>query len=163
MTETGIRDGRRLTELLTRQRDAYRALADLAARQRTAIDGDQPEVLLRILADRQRCINEVTDLNEQLEPFRRRWDAIRAALGAAERLAVCELVDQVQDLLAGILNQDEGDCDLLRRRTDAIRGAAATASAGRQLNSAYGAAAYGAGGYGAGTYVDRTDEEHTTR
>ena len=69
----------------------------------------------------------------------------------------------MQDLLAGILNQDEGDCDLLRRRTDAIRGAAATASAGRQLNSAYGAAAYGAGGYGAGTYVDRTDEEHTTR
>ncbi len=162
MTDTRRRDGRRLTELLTRQRDAYCRLADLAARQRDAIDTDEPEVLLRILADRQACINEVTELDAQLEPFRRRWDDLRGALGPAERLAVSELVDEVQDLLAGILNQDAGDCDLLKQRTDAIRSAAATTAAGQRLNNAYGAAGYAAAG-GAGRVVDRTDEEHTTR
>ncbi|MFW6154677.1 MAG: flagellar export chaperone FlgN [Planctomycetota bacterium] len=161
MTDTRQRDGRRLTELLTRQRDAYRRLADLAARQRDAIDGDEPEVLLRILADRQKCINEVTELNGQLEPFRQRWDELRGALGPAERLTVSELVDEVQDLLAGILNQDAGDCDLLKQRTDAARGAATATATGQRLNSVYGAAGYGAAAGGAGTYVDRTDEERT--
>ncbi len=159
MNDTARRQGRRLTELLTQQRDAYRRLGDLAQTQRAAIDGDRPEELLRILGDRQRMITELTEINERLEPFRSRWNELRNSLPAGERLVVGDLVGEVQKLLVGILDQDQGDCDTLKERSEQFRQSAASTTTGRKLNAAY--AAYAGGAYGAGQakYVDRTDQE----
>lgn len=156
MNETAQRDGRRLTELLTQQRDTYETLRDLAMTQRGAIESDHPEALLRILGDRQRAITELTEINTQLEPFRSRWDQIRQTLGAPARLKVSDLVAEVQQLLVAILDQDEGDCNVLKQRTQDARRSATTAAVGQQVNAAYGAAGYAAA---PPRFVDRTDEE----
>jgi len=156
MSETARRDGRRLTELLTQQRDTYRRLRDLAMRQRGAIESDQPETLLQILADRQRAICELNEINAQLEPFRSRWDDIRQVLAAPERLKVSDLVAEVQQLLVAILDQDEGDCDVLKQRTQQARRTATAAAVGQQVNAAYGAVECAAD---RPRFLDRTDEE----
>ena len=156
MNEAARRDGRRLTELLTQQRDAYRRLRDLAMTQRGAIESDQTEALLRILGDRQRAIAELTEINAELEPFRSRWDQTRQTMEPTERLNVSDLVAEVQQLLVAILDQDEGDCDVLKQRTADARHSATVATVGQQINSAYGGAGYRAA---QPKYVDRTDEE----
>lgn len=156
MTATAQRDARRLTELLAQQRDVYQRLRELAMSQSKAIEDDQPESLLRILADRQRLINELTRVNELLEPFRSRWDQLREALEPTQRLEVSELVDQVQQLLGQILDCDKQDSDLLRERTAQTRDQAARAGAGARMNQAYAAGAYQNNPPRA---IDRNDED----
>lgn len=155
MAETAQREGRRLAEMLAQQRDAYRRLHELAQTQRGAIESEKPEELLRILGQRQRLIAELTEINEQLEPLRSRWGDIRPALPASERLRISELVDEVQHLLVGILDQDQGDCETLKQRAKQCRAGAASAATGKKLNAAYGAAGYAVGA----KFLDTTDKE----
>ena len=156
MNQADPRDARRLTELLTQQRDVYQQLRELATAQSAAIHDDQPETLLHILAQRQQLITQLTDLNAQLEPFRSRWDALREQLSAGERLRVSELVDEVQMLLGKILEQDEVDSDTLKTRSQEVRGQAAGVAVGRQVNAAYAMQSYGAR---PARYIDRIDQE----
>jgi hypothetical protein len=156
MIQSAQTEARRLTELLVQQRDLYLQLRELARTQAAAVLDERPEDLLRVLGDRQRRITELLEINALLEPFRSRWGELREAMGRGERLEVGELVEQVQQLLAEILQQDEGDCDALRQRTESHRNAAAVVSVGQRLNAAYAAA-----GRVAGTprYVDCSDQE----
>lgn len=153
MTTLLERDARRLTDLLTQQRDVYRTLRDLASEQGGAIHENQPEQLLKILADRQKHITELTEINNQLEPFRSRWSELRESMPPRQRLQVSDLVDEVQRLLAEILKQDEGDCELLKKRTSETRQAAAAAAHGQRLNQAYGVAQPGGP-----RYLDQKDQ-----
>lgn len=153
-TETATREGQRLIELLTRQRDVYRQLRQLTDVQRQAIDGEKPEDLLRILGDRQRLINRLGEVNTELEPFRSRWEEIRQGIAPASRLAVGELVEEVQQLLKGILEQDEGDCDALKRRSKSCRDQAAGAAMGQRVHAAYAVGQYSAA---VPRFVDRSD------
>jgi hypothetical protein len=154
MTQSDTQEGQRLIELLTQQRDVYRQLRQLADVQRQAIDADSGQELLRILGDRQRLINLLTDVNTELEPFRSRWDQLRQSIDPVGRKTVSDLVEEVQELLKGILELDEGDCDALKRRTRVCREQAAAASMGQRVNAAYAVGQYQAGGP---RYLDRTD------
>ena len=158
MIETVQDEARRLTELLTRQRDLYRQLKELAGAQRQAIDAEHPEGLLRILGDRQRRINELAEIDAQLEPFRARWDRLREALSADQRLHVSELLEDVRELLGEILRQDEGDCDRLEKQTASSRNQAAAVSVGQKVN-----AAYAASQPGSARFIDREDVEGGSR
>ena len=142
MTDAATREGQRLIELLTRQRDVYLQLRRLADEQRGAIDGEKSEELLRILGERQRLINRLTEVNTELEPYRSRWDQIRQGIDPAGRQVVSDLVDEVQELLKGILERDEGDCDALKRRTRACRDQAATLATNQRVNAAYAVGQY---------------------
>jgi len=155
MNETAEIEAAELTELLTRQRDVYRRLRELAVAQRASIEEDQPESLLRILAGRQRQIARLTELNRQLEPHRSRWDQIRQSLGERERRRVGDLVAEVQQLLAEILQRDEGDCDALQQRSAEAKGGAAAAALGQKVNAAYAAQGYVAP---QSRFIDRCDE-----
>lgn len=158
MMETTQDEGRQLTELLTRQRDAYRQLKELAGAQRQAIDAERPEDLLRILGDRQRRINELAEIDGRLEPFRSEWDRLREALPADQRLRVGELVEDIRGLLGEILQRDEGDCDRLEKQTASSRNEAAAVSVGQKLN-----AAYTAGGPSSARFIDREDVDGGSR
>jgi hypothetical protein len=153
MTDSVMSQGQRLIELLTQQRDIYRELRQLADLQRQAIDGENSGHLLRILGDRQRLINHLTEVNTELEPFRSRWDQIRQGIDPAGRQIVGELVEEVQALLKGILELDESDCDALKRRTRSCRDQAAALAVGQRVNAAYAARQYQ---YAAPRYIDRT-------
>lgn len=154
MIQTLQREARQLTDLLTQQRDLYRQLREMAKGQSAAIEQDEPEALLRVLAHRQRLITELNDVNTQLEPFRSRWDELRESLSAAERIRTAELVAEVQSLLGDILRQDEADSDALQTKSADTRQQAASASVGQRVNAAYAAQRYGA----APRLIDRNDE-----
>ncbi|NQU75718.1 MAG: hypothetical protein HQ546_05325, partial [Planctomycetes bacterium] len=128
MTEKTLDQTGQLIELLTRQREVYQRLRELAKRQRRPIEDDQPEDLLRILGDRQRLIAEMNEINSALEPFRSRWDQLRVSISENQRMQVSDLVADVQQLLAEILDQDQGDCDALKERMVSTSGDAADAA-----------------------------------
>jgi len=155
-TDTDKRDARELTELLTRQRDTYLRLRELARAQSGAIETQRGESLLRILGDRQRQIGQLTEITRQLEPYRSRWPQLREHLPADQRRRVGDLVAEVQGLLAEILAQDEGDCDTLAQRTRAARDGAAASAVGRRVNAAYAANSYAKAA--GGQFIDRTDQ-----
>lgn len=156
MTEATASDSRQMLDLLIQQRDLYRQLGQLTDKQRGAIDSQLPEDLLRILGDRQRLINQLTEINEQLEPFRGQWDQIRRTIPAVRRQRISQLVDEVGELLSEILKQDASDCDLLEQRTSECQGDAMTASVGQKINAAYAVECYT---QPQPRFVDCSDEE----
>ncbi len=130
-------DAERLTALLSQQRDLYRALRELSTRQRGLIAGDRPELLLNILRDRQTLVASLARLNEELAPFRRNWDERYAALPAGPRGTISGLLDEINQLLRGILKSDEEDSQLLSTRKHATAREIQSLSGSRSANSAY--------------------------
>jgi len=156
MTNTAQSEAQELTDLLTQQRDVYLQLRDLARVQRGAIESEGSEDLLRILGDRQRQIRRLTEINSRLEPLRGRWDQLQQGLDDGDRQQVGELVQQVKQLLGEILEQDKGDCETLKERTEASRSGAANIVLGHKLNAAYAAGRYRAP---SPRFIDRKDDE----
>lgn len=127
----------RLIELLTEQRELYGQLGSLSDRQRSLISGDRPETLLNILQHRQTLVAQLAQVNEQLAPYRRNWDALYAALPAAQRERVAGLLREVNGLLAGILKSDEEDARLLVARKQAVAQSLSSLAGTRVAQSAY--------------------------
>ena len=152
--DTEKREASELAELLARQRDAYLRLRELARAQRGAIDSQHPETLLRILGDRQRQIAQLMEITRELEPYRSRWPELRERLPSDQRRRVSDLVAEVEQLLSEILQQDEGDCDTLKKRTRVARQDAAASAVGQRVNAAYAAGRYAAA---SPQLIDRND------
>jgi FlgN protein len=126
-----------LVELLMAQRELYRRLTDLSARQRGLITGDHPEQLLNILSDRQKIILALSRLNEQLSPYRRNWEAHHAALPEATRQQVSALLDEINGTLQAIIAADREDGALLSARKQAVARTLDDVRGGRTANRAY--------------------------
>ena len=61
MTPAEAKDvGGKLIHLLSQQRLLYRQLKELAQKQSSLVDGNDPETLLRVLAGRQRLIDKLS-------------------------------------------------------------------------------------------------------
>ncbi len=127
----------RLLRLLESQRNCYRRLRELSLLQRSLISGDRPELLLNVLGDRQRIVNELAGLNEQLAPFRQDWEGVYESLPAEVRVRAGELLDEINGLLRVILQNDQEDSALLAARKESVRGALAQLDGGRHAQSAY--------------------------
>ncbi len=130
-------DPRQLVSLLGQQRDLYLRLRQLSDKQRTMISGDQPELLLSILRDRQDLVTGLARLNDDLAPYRRRWDALYTALPEDERARASAYLQEINELLRVILRTDHEDSALLSARKQAIAGEIAEASGGQVANRAY--------------------------
>lgn len=126
-----------LLRLLRDQRGLYDQLSQLSGRQRGLISGDQPELLLGILQDRQRLVAGLARINEELAPFRRDWNAIYNALPDDVRGETADLLNQVNELLRGIIRNDEEDGRLLAARKQAVSQTLSALSDGRAANKAY--------------------------
>lgn len=98
-----------LIALLRRQQAIYRQLRQLSDSQSALITQGQPELLLTILSQRQKLIDDAAMLNTDLEPFRRRWAAIWAGLNDGDRQTIGDMVREVQEMLGAIVQQDERD------------------------------------------------------
>jgi len=116
------RDVPTLVELLERQCRLYTDLKSFSDQQAKLIAGGlgdeaDSEQLLRLLAQRQRVIDELTQLHDRLAPWRNDWDAYWAKLSSADQQRIGPLVRQVESMLAQIIKQDEID----RRQLEAAR------------------------------------------
>ncbi|MCE9592225.1 MAG: flagellar protein FlgN [Planctomycetes bacterium] len=98
-----------LIALLEKQRALYDQLNAMGREQSQLIETAQTESLLSVLAQRQKLIDEVTTVNADLDPYRRRWSEIWADLNPADRRRVGDLVRAVESALATILKRDEED------------------------------------------------------
>lgn len=110
-----------LLSLLEKQRSLYQSLGDLSRQQAGVIADGRADVLLGILASRQKFIDQIAVVNTELEPYRQRWDANWAKMDAAQRSSVSGLVKQVQQLLGDIVEQDERDRNALAQSRNRVQ------------------------------------------
>lgn len=143
-----------LIDLLGQQHLLYRQLKDLASRQRQLVDGRQPEMLLKVLAGRQRLIDRLVLLDRQLRPLRQQWDQMMEQLPTEQRDRAGELLGEIKGMLADILDSDRQDSDRLSDQRGTVQKELGGAARGRQANRAYAQTA----GAGAGRYVDFSTE-----
>jgi HPt (histidine-containing phosphotransfer) domain-containing protein len=130
--------GNNLIQLLTQQRLLCRQLQDLARKQSKLVDGSNPEMLLRVLAGRQRIIDRLATLDKELKPIRHEWQKIALALPPAQRTQAQQLVAEVQDILGEIITRDEKDTQVLYSQQQKVAGEIKTTNVGKRMNQAYG-------------------------
>lgn len=130
--------GCELIELLTQQRLLYRQLSELAQKQTSLVDGSNPEMLLRVLAARQRIIDRLSNIDRQLRPIREEWQQIASTLPPDQREQVQNLVEEVKNILGDILVRDKKDTQVLSGQQQKVAGQIKSAAAGKRVHQAYG-------------------------
>lgn len=137
--------GSKVIQLLDQQHLLYQQLNELARKQTDMVAGGDSEMLLRILAGRQRLIDRITQIDRELEPYRAEWARISESMAPAERQKAQELVADVQKLLGEILDRDKRDTEMLSGQKQQVSSQIQSASVGRRMNKAYGHATSGGG------------------
>lgn len=131
-----------LIALLTEQRSLYSQLGELAGTQRGLITGGEPEQLLSVLSERQKLVDRLDALGGRLKPYMQGWKAFRTTMTPVDALRVDRLLGEVNTMLAGILEKDKADAQLLAARKSSTAKAMETLSVGRKVGAAYVANAY---------------------
>src|SRR5438046_6840183 len=106
---TGLPQGDRIIELLTRQATIYEQLRELCMRQRGLIQTDHAENLLEILRDRQILMNELRHIQTELSPLRGRWETACNGLSPADHELVGALLERSRIDVKAILESDNED------------------------------------------------------
>jgi len=127
----------RVIKLLIEQRDLYRRLAALSARQHDVITADRPEALLNVLQERQTVVISLARINEQLAPFRADWDGACRRLTDDGRAQAAGLLAEINAMLARILKADREDADLLSARKQLAGAALDSVNRGQAGRQAY--------------------------
>ena len=130
--------GVKLIELLTQQSVLYRQLRELSQKQTGLVDGRDPEMLLKILAARQRLIDKLKAITDELNPIRSDWQRVSAGLAPAQKQQVSTLVSEVQNTLQDILARDEKDSQKLSASKQQVFKKIQGVSTGKLLNRKYG-------------------------
>ena len=100
-------DGAGLLALLKRQHELYQQLKQLSDDQMKLIAQGQTDALLNVLSQRQAVIETLGRVSDDLSPYRENWESLTHSLADEERQLARELVDKVDTMLAGILDQDD--------------------------------------------------------
>lgn len=98
-----------LIDLVTQQRDLYRQLKELSDQQATLIESGQTDNLLTLLSQRQRLVDSLTRINRDMVSRRQAMPDLQASLSPEQRVAMRSLMDEVDVLLRGIIEQDDRD------------------------------------------------------
>jgi chromosome segregation ATPase len=146
-------DGHQILAALQQEASACRQLASLRDQQRRLIDAGEAEKLLEVLAQKQRAISRISELEEQLKPLKASWNDCCDQLPALERARIGEAFGKVRDLLAELIARETEDAEALANRKETAEQELATFDRKRQLATAYGAA----GPRSDSQLVDRTD------
>ena len=126
-----------LIDMLIRQQKLYGQLQELSQKQSSLVDGNDPETLLKILAARQRVLDQLTVIDREMEPIRADWQAIYDRLAPQQRQEVRRLVSQIQEILGEVLARDARDTEELSRCQQQVAGKMRNASTGQRVNKAY--------------------------
>lgn len=131
-------NGNEVIRLLDQQHLLYQQLNELARKQTDLVESGDPEMLLRILAGRQRLIDRITQVNRELEPYRADWTSVSESMPVSQRQKAQDLVADVQKLLSEILDRDKRDTESLSDQKQQVSSQIQTASVGKRMNRAYG-------------------------
>jgi DNA repair ATPase RecN len=125
-----------LIALLDQQRRIYHQLGDLSRQQSQLVSAGDAEPLLSLLGQRQQLIDQLTQLNGRIDPYKRDWPALWAQLDRGDRIQ--QLIDQVQKLLDDIVQQDEKDRVALSAQRQHVADELQQVRHGTAVNRAYG-------------------------
>ena len=129
--------GSDLIKHLTQQRMLYLQLKELAQKQHSLVDGSNPEMLLKVLAGRQRLIDRLTTINRQLKPIRDEWQKVAQKMPQTQRQQAQELVKSVQDILGDIIEGDAQDTKSLQQQKHEIGNEIRSTTVGKHMHQAY--------------------------
>jgi len=113
-------DGNRLLRVLDEQHRLYTAMRSLGIRQRQAIEGEQTDELLRVLAERQGVIDQITSNDGVLDPYREFWDDLAEDLDEPIKGDIERRLDELGVLMRQITESDEQDRKTLEERRDSV-------------------------------------------
>ena len=128
----------RLLSLLQEQRAVYQHLREFSQKQSELVQQGDADRLLQLLAQRQQLIDQLAALNTQLEPFKKDWPRLWSELDEPARRSVDRLVQEVQGVLDGILQQDDQDRQVLARQRENMSTNMQQLNHGAKVNRAYG-------------------------
>ncbi|MBC7834738.1 MAG: hypothetical protein H7Y88_06515 [Phycisphaerales bacterium] len=129
--------GPRLSRMLARQCELFCELDGLGEPQRELIGAGDTDGLLRLLAQRQALVDEVTRLSNEIEPFRRQWDELMSRLPDGPRAELEHCVLELRGLVDRVCKRDDADRATLEDRRSAITTELSGVSRGRGAVAAY--------------------------
>lgn len=124
--------------LLDRQRALCERLESLSREQAGHVKEARVEALAGVLADRQRVIDEVLTVNDQLEPFRSRRERLMQRLAPNEQITIESRVEQIAASIERVRVQDEEDRAALEERRRGVAEELTGLVRGRGAVAAYG-------------------------
>ena len=128
----------RLDSILTEHRSLYERLDGLSERQSALIDEDRTDELLGVLAERQRVVDRLLAVAEELKPFQSRWDDLLASVDADRRESLREKVSAIQEMAQRVNDRDEHDRTRLAAQRKALSEEIAGVNKSRGAIAAYG-------------------------
>jgi len=109
-----------LIQALAAQCELCTALQALAERQSVLIRSGDGDALLRVLAERQGLVDQISELNDHVAPYRRQWETCMAAVSPEQRAALDTLVSTLTLAVDAIARQDDADRAALESQRSAI-------------------------------------------
>lgn len=129
---------------LTKQVECYRRLAKLAQTQHEHVQQGEVESLLEVLAARQGVLDQITELERDIAPAKKRWGEYAASLDAGSRGMAERLLGETRQLLEQITAADRDDALVLQQQKLDVGRQIGQASTARTVGRGYAAAV----GYG---------------
>ncbi len=126
-----------MIELLEQQKLLYGKLKQLSEQQHTLVAEQNAEQLLGILGARQKLIEQLTVLNQQITPLRQAWTEVQVSLDETQKTQVNQLVEDAQKILEQIMAADEQDRVSLKASRDQLGGKLQKVSQGGAARQAY--------------------------
>ncbi len=99
----------RLTTVLEEHEALYKRLTALSEKQSGLIDEDKTDELLGVLAERQRVVDRLLSVGEELKPFQARWDDLLAQLDTDRREVLRTKVQAIQQAAKLVNERDDHD------------------------------------------------------
>lgn len=135
---------------LRKQGALYRGLLQCTLGHRAGLsDAGDPADLSAMLAEKQRWMTNIDQLEKELEPHKRTWPLARANVPPALGAAVEERLQELQVLLRELISAEEQAASILRSRMEGGRGAL-----GEVTRRHSGARAYALSGANASRFID---------
>ncbi len=126
-----------LVTLLERQQSLYERLRSLSDQQGQMVASGSTEALLGLLAQRQQLIDELGRINTDLQPYRSQWPQFKEQLAEPDRRRISALVEQAEQMLSGIIEQDNRDRQQLEQSKVQLGGEMGRVSQGGAMMRAY--------------------------
>ncbi|MCB9851828.1 MAG: flagellar protein FliT [Phycisphaerales bacterium] len=127
----------RVIELLRHQRTLYRKLRSLADRQKSLVVSDDAGALIQLLAERQRLVDGLVQLNAKIAPYRQNWTDFYQGLSETQRVEVSELLEEVNASLGAILRDDARDTAMMTARRERMAIELGEIGGSRRAHAAY--------------------------
>jgi nicotinate-nucleotide pyrophosphorylase len=147
---TAARDFSELVELLSLEKLAYELLLSMSEGQAGVFEKKGARGLMKVIAKKQGTISGLRLVDRRLSGYTRNWQATLAALPAAARAEIGDLVSEIGALVHRLLESERA----LQRTVEDARGLAGHRI--REVSEGLAAVkAYGGAPAAAGRYLDR--------